>query len=155
ASTPESQRSSFSVSKVTEPGGGSAASACSTGAVAGRPCSSSQLPASRTSSVPSGPRVTVSRSSSAASARRSPELLTAIFPAPRLPLPPRGTHKLARARTRPALPSRRDELDAFAAHEPEALDLEPERRELARRGIACASRPESVKHEGRDPEQAA
>src|SRR5262249_50968558 len=37
----------------------------------------------------------------------------------------------------------------------EALDLEPERRELARRGIACASRPESVKHEGRDPEQAA
>src|SRR5262249_6649712 len=86
---------------------------------------------------------------------RSPEPPTAIFRAPRFLLAPRRNHKLAGARTRPLLPSRRDELDAFAAHETEAFDFQSERRELARRGIACTRRPEPAEHEGHDPEQAA
>src|SRR5262245_33322680 len=156
ASTPESQCSSASVSKVTARGGGSSARACSTGLIPGRPLSSDQAPASRTTSVPSGPRVTSSRSSSAATARRSPELLTTIFfRAQRFLLAPRRYLKLDALRRGVASPAGRDELDPLAAHESEALHPQAERGQLARGGIARPARAESAQREGRDPQHAA
>ena len=97
---------SADMSNVTPAGGGVPPSACSTRAVSGSPSSSAHAPASRTTSLPVAAALDPqARCRSAASARRSPELLTAIFRALGLLLARRRDHKARQQRPRRATTS--------------------------------------------------
>ena len=129
------------VERDTRAAAGSRRALRSTRAVSGRPSSSAHAPASRTTSLPVAaaldpqagaarrPRLVAHPSSSPPSSALSAFYLLVV-----------GTTRLGTG-----APTRHDELHALAACEPQPLDVEAERRQLARRRIARPRRPEPAR----------